>query len=80
MADDRQGYELYFVLVHSGDPLPRNGDPNVQLELLRIAFGSRARELRSPQASSYASRMRILGCLGIVLFVGGITRLLINAP
>ena len=53
------------------DGLPRAGDPNVQVELLRIAFGSRVRQLESPLAASYAGRIRLLGCLGIILFVGG---------
>jgi hypothetical protein len=69
-----------FSFLYGNDPLPRIGDPNVQVELLRIAFGSRARELRTPQALSYARRVRTLGIVGLVLFVAGVTGLLIGAP
>jgi hypothetical protein len=60
-----------------GGPLP---NPNIQIEVIRIAFGSRWRELHSPGAPSYANRIRLLGCLGLFLFVVGITGLLAVAP
>jgi hypothetical protein len=69
-----------FRFLYGDDPLPRIGDPNVQVELLRIAFGSRARELRPPQALSYARRIRTLGIVGLLLFVVGVTGLLTGAP
>ena len=62
------------------DGLPRVGDPNVRVELLRIAFGSRANQLQSPMAVAYANRIRLLGSIGIVLFVVGLVGLLTGAP
>ena len=62
------------------DGLSRIGDPNVQIELLRIAFGSRTRQLQSPMAVSYAKRIRLLGCSGLVLFIVGLAGLLASAP
>ena len=58
----------------------RIGDPNVQVELLKIAFGARSRELQSPMATSYARRIRFLGCTGFILFLAGLTWLLASAP
>ena len=54
----------------------RIGDPNVQVELLKLAFGARWRELRSPMAASYAKRIRLLGCTGVALFIPGLIWLL----
>ncbi len=61
------------------DGLSRAGDPNVQIELLRIAFGSRASELRTPMAASYAKRIRYLLPAGLLLFVVGLVGLLASA-
>lgn len=58
---------------------PRIRDPNVTIELLGVAFGSRARELRSPKAALYARRIRWLGCWGLGLFIIGTTGLLATA-
>ena len=58
----------------------RIGDPNVQMALLRVAFGARSRDLRSPMAASYASRIRVLGTSGIILFLAGLAWLLASAP
>jgi hypothetical protein len=69
-----------FSFLYGGDPLPRIGDPNIQVELIRIAFGSRMRELHSPEAASCARRIRVLGCVAVVLFVTGIAGLLASAP
>ena len=60
--------------------LPRLCDPNVQIELQRIAFGPRARQLQSPMAASYANRIRLLGCSAFVLFIVAATGLLASAP
>jgi hypothetical protein len=62
------------------DGLSRAGDPNVQMELLRIAFGSRASQLRAPMAASYAKRIRYLLPVGLVLFVVGLVGALAGAP
>lgn len=62
------------------DGLSRAGDPNVQMELLRIAFGPRASQLRPPMASSYAKRIRYLLPVGLVLFIVGLVGLLASAP
>ncbi|KAF1685073.1 hypothetical protein B1992_13190 [Pseudoxanthomonas broegbernensis] len=62
------------------DGLSRAGDPNVQMELLRIAFGSRAGQLRTPMAASYAKRIRYLLPVGLVLFVVGLVGALASAP
>ena len=48
-----------FSFLHEG--YSRIGDPNVQLQLLRIAFGSKSRQLQSPSALSYAKRIRLVG-------------------
>ena len=62
------------------DGLSRAGDPNVQMELLRIAFGSRASQLRTPMAASYAKRIRYSLPVGLVLFVVGLVGALASAP
>ena len=62
------------------DGLSRAGDPNVQMELLRVAFGPRASQLRTPMAASYAKRIRYLLPLGLVLFIVGLVGLLASAP
>ena len=49
--------------------LPRVGDPNVQVAVLRTVFSSRVRELRSPQAVIYARRLRLLLLVVPLLFV-----------
>jgi hypothetical protein len=69
-----------FTFLFGGDPLPGLGDPNIQAEIIRIAFGSRVRELHSPAAAAYARRIRVLGCVAVALFVAGITGLLASAP
>jgi hypothetical protein len=62
------------------DGLPRLGDPNVQVELLRIAFGSRAKQLHAPMAASYVQRIRVLGSIGLVLFLIGLVGTVAGAP
>ena len=62
-----------FSFLYDNGVLPRMGDPNVTVELIRIAFGARARELSSPRAATYAGRIKFLLCLGIALFIIGIT-------
>jgi len=57
----------------------RAGDPNVQLELLRIAYGSRASQLHAPMATRYARRICLLLPTGLVLFIVGLGGLLASA-
>ena len=62
------------------DGLSRAGDPNVQVEILRIAFGPRARELQAPMAASYVKRIRILLPIGLVLFALVLAGAIVGAP
>ena len=62
------------------DGLTRIGDPNVQIQLLRVAFGPKARQLQSSLAISYAMRLRLLGCSAFGLFIVGLAGLLASAP
>ncbi len=62
------------------DGLPRSGDPNVQVEVLRIAFGSRARQLRDPTAMRYAQWIRLFLPAALTLFVVGLAGTLSGAP
>jgi hypothetical protein len=60
--------------------LPALCNPNVQLELHRIAFGPRASQLQSPMATSYADRIRLLGCSVLAFFIIGAVGFIANAP
>ena len=55
--------------------LPRVGDPNAQVAVLRTVLSSRVRELRSLQAIMYARRLRLLllviPCLFVLILVAG---------
>ena len=62
------------------DGLSRLGDPNVQFELLRIAFGPRAGHLASPMAATYAKRIRWLLPVGLVFFIVGLAGAIVGAP
>ena len=62
------------------DGLPRVGDPNVQMELLRIAFGARASQLHAPMAASYAKRIRLSLPVGFVLFAVVLAGVFASAP
>jgi len=61
---DRKGSLSFFY-----QGLPRVGDPNVQVAVLRTVLSSRVRELHSPQAATYARRLRWLLILIPLLFV-----------
>lgn len=50
------------------DHLPRVGDPNVSTAVIRIAFGSRVAELRSPDAAWHARVIRVLLPAGLLAF------------
>ena len=45
--------------------LPRAANPNVGAEVVKVAFSSRARQLRSPFAMRYVRRIRI--CLPVAV-------------
>ena len=62
------------------DGLPRIGDPNVQVELLRVIFGPRSHQLQAPKAATYIRCIRILlpVCLG--LFAVGLAGAMVGAP
>ena len=62
------------------DGMSRAGDPNVQIEILRVAFGSRARQLQTPMAASYAKRIRVLLPIGLALFALVLAGALVGAP
>ena len=47
-------------------------DPNVQVEVLRIAFGSRADQLQNPAAVRYARWIRLFLPLALIFFVVGV--------
>lgn len=51
------------------DGLPRAFDPNVAIEVIRIAYSSRADQLQSQPATSYARRIRIVLPVGTGLFI-----------
>jgi hypothetical protein len=48
--------------------LPRQGDPNVGVAVIRTAFSSRVNQLQAPRAAFYARLVRVLLLLGLVLF------------
>jgi hypothetical protein len=52
---DRKGSLSFFF-----QGFPRVSDPNVTVAVLRTVLSSRVRELRSPQAATYARRLRQL--------------------
>ncbi len=60
--------------------LPRYGDPNVQVKLIKIIYSSRIEELSSPMAFTYAKRVRVLLPVGVLLFVMYLLVVLITAP
>jgi hypothetical protein len=68
-----------FSFLYDDGTLPRVGDPNITIELLRVAFGARVRQMHSPKAAAYARRIRLLTCGGLGLFITGITGLLASA-
>ena len=68
--------EIRSSMRHVYEGTLRIGDPNVQIELLKIAFGARWRELQSPMAASYAKRIRLLGSMGVAFFNPGLLWLL----
>lgn len=47
------------------EAFPKFADPNVGAEVVKVAFGSRAKQLRSPLAASYARRIRVSLLLGV---------------
>lgn len=59
---------------------PPVGDPNVQVELLKIIFSSRANGLQSSAALAYAKWVRILLPLGIIFFGVFIIGVISSAP
>ena len=62
------------------DALPRAFDPNVTLEVIRVAYSSRVGQLHSPLAVAYAKRIRVLLPLGIVLFLVALIGAAASAP
>ncbi len=62
------------------DSLPRFSDPNVQVEILRIAFGSRTHQLQDPAGMRYALFVRLFLPIALVLFVVGLAGTLAGAP
>lgn len=48
--------------------LPRQGDPNVTVAVIRTAFSSRVSQLQAPQAVLYARLVRLLLLAGLALF------------
>jgi hypothetical protein len=60
--------------------LPRTGDPNVQVRLLRLLFSSRVKEIQSPLAFSYVKWARFLLCIGLAFFVVGVAGGIASAP
>lgn len=72
--------EVHGSLSFLIDGLPRISDPNVQVELMKIIFGSRAKELQSPLAMVYAKRIRFLLPMGLVLFAVGVAGGTVSAP
>jgi hypothetical protein len=62
------------------DGLSRSGDPNVQVEILKIAFGDRAAQLDDPRAKSCARRIKVLLPICLVLFAIGAGGIIANAP
>ena len=62
------------------DGLSRSGDPNVQMEILRIAFGKRAFELKDKRALSYAGRIKVLLPTCFILFALGAAGIIASAP
>jgi hypothetical protein len=55
-------------------------DPTVQIELLRIALGPRASQLRAPMAASYARRIRFSTPVALALFAIGLVGVFASAP
>lgn len=49
--------------------LPRQGDPNVTVAVVRTAFSSRVSQLQAPKAAFYAWLVRVLLLVGLVLSV-----------
>ena len=62
------------------DGLSRSGDPNVQVEILKIACGDRASQLSDPRAGAYAKRIKVLLPICLVLFAIGAGGIIANAP
>ncbi|WP_043957376.1 hypothetical protein [Lysobacter sp. A03] len=60
--------------------MPRLADPNVSLATIGIAFSDRRHELRSPEASKFANRIRILLPLGTILFLGMLAGITASTP
>lgn len=57
---------------------PRITDPNVGLAVIRAAFGPVAHQLRSPDSSRYAQRIRFCLALGLPLYLAAFA-ILLNA-
>jgi hypothetical protein len=62
------------------DGLPRVGDPNVQVELLRVIFGPRSHQLQAPMAATYVTWIRILLPVCLALFAVGLVGATLGAP
>lgn len=61
------------------EQMPRIANPNVGVDVLRVAFSSRRLEL-SPEANLYSRRIRVLLPLGLALFAFVLASLLIPRP
>ena len=79
-AEKPEWLKLRGSLSFFYDGMPSAADPNVQNEVLRIAFGARARELQNSSALIHAKRIRVLLPIGILLFLAYVVGVLYYAP
>ena len=79
-AEKPEWLEVRGSLSFFYDGVPRIGDPNVQVKLLRVVFGRRWRQLKAPMAGTYIKRVRILLPVCLVLFAVGLAGAMLGAP
>ncbi len=71
---DKRGSLSFF---YAG--FPRITDPNVGIAVIRAAFGPVAHQLRAPDSSRYAQRIRLCLALGLPLYLAAFAILLVAA-
>lgn len=59
---------------------PEIADPNINLRIVRLAFGSHWQRLNSPNAAKYVWRIRVLLLALTAVFFGVLTAISVTAP
>ncbi|KQZ57854.1 hypothetical protein ASD53_09640 [Lysobacter sp. Root559] len=72
---DRRGSPSFFFTG-----MPRAADPNVGVAIVGAAFGPIARELKDPNATRYARRIRLSLLVGVPAYLVAFAIMIAGAP